>query len=450
MTKKLLLFLGLLSFSFSKSYALTKEEIMNIIRQLEQAGFYEEAQKYKKLLGEQGINTNIENPSTNNIDNQENNIDTDINENIQDNTEEDNTETEEGQTNPQNSLQNPELEKNLTIWKYIQENPIEAIKILEKQPKTPDVLKKLGIAYYNLGDYIQAIKYLKAYTQTTAFNDDQDKYKILILLAYAYKNIFDDNDFRKYLQYVYEHKPELLKPQDKLVLAYIYLSKDELDKVRQLINSMSDEDLKKLPKKDLRNLYGLYYVKLGYRYLCMKDYKKALKYAYKAESYGSDSKALMELKAWIYLNMGEYRKALNLFRKIVQYKKNPNIYYGMALAYAKLGDKLKAIKYLHLAERGADRLLFYKIANLYYTLGEKKQALRIIKLLMEGKIGNKINPSYSCSKLGITTNGNEELKEIPGLALPNSNPTNDLNNINPDNTDNTIFGKKELKKKSWV
>ena len=363
MSKKLLLLLGLLSISLSKSYALTKEEIMNIIRQLEQAGFYEEAQKYKKLLGEQDIDTNIETQETNNIDTQQTNINTGINDNLQNNMEEDTT--EEPQNNSQNNLQNPELEKSLTIWKYIQENPIEAIKILEKQPKTPDVLKKLGIAYYNLGDYIQAIKYLKAYTQTTAFNDDQDKYKILILLAYAYKNIFDDNNFRKYLQYVYEHKPELLKPQDKLVLAYIYLSKDELDKVRQLINSMSDEDLKKLPKKDLRNLYALYYVKLGYRYLCMKDYKKALKYAYKAESYGSDSKALMELKAWIYLNMGEYRKALNLFRKIIQYKKNPNIYYGMALAYAKLGDKLKALKYLHLAERGADRLLFYKIASLY-------------------------------------------------------------------------------------
>ena len=448
MSKKLLLLLGLLSISLSKSYALTKEEIMNIIRQLEQAGFYEEAQKYKKLLGEQDIDTNIETQETNNIDTQQTNINTGINDNLQNNMEEDTT--EEPQNNSQNNLQNPELEKSLTIWKYIQENPIEAIKILEKQPKTPDVLKKLGIAYYNLGDYIQAIKYLKAYTQTTTFNEDQDKYKILILLAYAYKNIFDDNNFRKYLQYVYEHKPELLKPQDKLVLAYIYLSKDELDKVRQLINSMSDEDLKKLPKKDLRNLYALYYVKLGYRYLCMKDYKKALKYAYKAESYGSDSKALMELKAWIYLNMGEYRKALNLFRKIIQYKKNPNIYYGMALAYAKLGDKLKALKYLHLAERGADRLLFYKIASLYYNLGEKRQALRIIKLLMEGKIGNKINPSYSCSSLGITTNGNEELKEVPGLALPNSSPSNDLNNINPDNTDTTIFGKENLKKKFWV
>jgi len=349
MSKHLLLLLGFLGISLTKAYALTKEEIMNIIRQLEQAGFYEEAQKYKKLLGQttESTNENITDTNDELNSNYQENLNEEDMQQLQNNNLEEQENTEENQQNQGNIL-NPELEKNLTIWKYIQENPLEAIKILEKQPKTPDVLKKLGIAYYNLGDYIQAIKYLKAYTQTTAFNDDKDKYKILILLAYAYKNIFDDTNFRKYLQYVYEHKPDLLKPQDKLVLAYIYLSKDELDKVRNLINSMSDEDLKKLPKKDLRNLYALYYIKLGYKYLCRKDYKKALKYAYKAESYGSDSKALMELKAWIYLNMGEYNKALNLFKKIVKYKKSPNIYYGMALAYAKLGNKAEALKYLHL------------------------------------------------------------------------------------------------------
>jgi tetratricopeptide (TPR) repeat protein len=442
----------------NKVYALTREEIINIIRQLESAGFYEEAEKYKRLLQgqleEEPYKRHTPSYRLNGEDTdntlQENDITTD--EDMEDTLQGDTEETvNQGENKLQDTTQKGEviqdqtIAKKLTIWKYIQENPAKAIEILEKEEKTPEVLKQLGIAYYNLGDYIQAIKYLKAYTKTAEFESDRDKYKILLLLAYAYKNIFDDNTFKKYIQYVYEHKPDLLKPQDKLVLAFIYLSKDELDKVRDLINSFSDKDFQNLPKKDLLNLYALYYVKLGYKYLCAKNYRKALEYAYKAERYKPDLKALTELKAWIYLNMGEYAKALRLFKKILTYKKDPNIYYGIALCYAKLGNKPKAIRYLHLAENGADRLLYYKIARLYYDLGEKRQALRIIKLLREGRVGLKLSSAYSCNKEAVfsATGGNEELREIPNLSLPETKQPDILGA--PDNNmetggDNDLFG----------
>jgi len=427
--------LTLLCLTVGKVYGLTQEEIISIIRQLESAGFYEEAQKYKRLLRqqigddvytEQSLIEDEVNKGTNDMSerymhaNIRKNY---LSEDIYGEEETEDTKTTEGNLEkgkPKKFIQDEALVKKLTIWKYIQENPAKAIEILEKEEKTPDVLKKLGIAYYNLGDYIQAIKYLKAYTKTTAFEEDKDKYKILILLAYAYKNIFDENTFRKYLQYVFEHRPDLLNTQDKLVLAFIYLSKDELGKVREIINSFSDKDFENLPKKDLLNLYSLYYVKLGYRYLCSKNYRKALEYAYKAERYKPNFQALTELKAWLYLNMGEYRKALHLFKQILRYKRNPNIYYGIALAYSKLENKAKAIRYLHLAENGADRLLFYKIARLYYDLGEKRQALRIIKLLREGRIGIKITSAYSCNKEAVfyRSGGNEDLREIPNLSLP--------------------------------
>lgn len=404
----------LVSFPLLVSYSLDKQKIINIINQLEKAGFHEEAEKYRMLLeqsSQEGVNK-VQNPMENLNDTYSGN-----NMELSNKDKEDieNNNVNSNFNNASISIGNNNLEEDLLIWKYIQKNPIKAIQILSQKEKTPQVLKQLGIAYYNLGDYINAIKYLKAYMKSSEFNQDKDKYQILILLAYAYKNIFNDEAFKKYLQYVYEHKPELLKPQDKIALAYTYLSEDELKKFHDLINSLSDKDLKNINLKDLKNLYALYYIKLAYKLLCAKKYNEAYKATQIAESLNPNLKELQELKAWLYLNEGNYAKAITYFRRIIQYKKDPNLFYGLALAYSKLDRKREAIRFLKLAEKGADRLLMYKIANLYYNLGLKREALRIIRLLERENIGIKYTSIYSCGYYMYSSLKDFYLKPIPGV-----------------------------------
>ena len=425
-----LLIAGLLAcLPIINSFSLSRQEILNIIKQLEKAGFYNEAERYKLLLEE---NSNIDNYNLGEPTNLQEGGTPPTNDNLMvDNTNlDENNNIDTNNTNNNNNNLDNNLEKDLLIWKYIQENPLKAIEILKQKEKTPQVLKQLGIAYYNLGDYINAIKYLKLYMKTPAFEQDKDKYKLLLLLAYAYKNIFNDEEFKKYIQYVYEHAPQLLKPQDKIVLAYIFLSQDDLKKVHDLINSLSSEDLKKVNLQDLKNLYALYYVKLAYKLLCAKRYSDALKVARLAQTLKPDLKDIQELKAWLYLNSGNYAKAITYFNRVLQYKKDPNLFYGMALAYAKLGRKREAVRYLRLAERGADRLLFYKIANLYYNLGLKREALRIIQFLERSNIGIKYTSTYSCGNFAyINSLKDLYLKPIPGIKETIYSSLSEENNI---------------------
>ncbi|GAB6065484.1 hypothetical protein JCM9492_05760 [Aquifex pyrophilus] len=394
----LLIYIPLLLVSFP-TFSLTENEIIRIIKKLEEEGLYEEAKKYKELLKNKKIEERRESSE---------------------NTQK--KEEKKGKLKKQSKKEKSKrkLKESLVIWKYIQEDPQKAIEILERKPKTPDNLKALGIAYYNLGDYFKAIEYLKNYTKTKKFKRDKDKYRIYLLLAYAYKNVLDEKNFKKYMLKVYRSKPELLTPADKLSIAFVFLNEGQLDKVREIINSLSSEELRKLDSEALLNLYALYYVKKGYLFLKKGNYEKAYEYAKRAQKYRPNMREAMELEAWALLNLEDYDGALKLFKEIVKYKETPSIYYALALAYAKKGDKNEAEKYLKLAEKEADRLLMYKIAQLYYALGEKEDALRVLNKLKKGYAKVQKEDMFELAEEIEEVETEEELKELPFIGEESS------------------------------
>lgn len=141
----------LVSFPLLVSYSLDKQKIINIINQLEKAGFHEEAEKYRMLLeqsSQEGVNK-VQNPMENLNDTYSGN-----NMELSNKDKEDieNNNVNSNFNNASISIGNNNLEEDLLLWKYIQENPIKAIQILSQKEKNPQVLKQLGIAYYNLGD----------------------------------------------------------------------------------------------------------------------------------------------------------------------------------------------------------------------------------------------------------------------------------------------------------
>jgi tetratricopeptide (TPR) repeat protein len=395
-------------------HAYTKEELIKLIEQLKQAGWYSEAQKYEALLKQM---------EQRKISDTTKNIEKSVGTNPSMSTEETNNIPETSTTIYS------QLPKD--IWDLVKNNPEKAIQILKKYPKTPEVLKALGMAYYNYGDYFKAIEYLNSYIHTPTAQSDPYLYKLYLLLAYAYKNVFDDAHYKQYLMTVYQNRPQILNPGDKLAVAYILLNQGRFDEVRELINSLTPEEKKKLPLEDLKKLYSLYYLKLGFAALKKKEYNLALKYAELAQKYEPNNKEVDELKAWIYLNTGLYKQAVQEFLKVLRFNPSADNYYGIALAYAKMGDYQKARQYAQLAERKANRILLYKLAHLYYDIGDKRKALQIIEKLKQGIEADYQPPTYTNTSSDYSYSQNPYGNYNPYRTPEVVNPTPEMNNPTP-------------------
>ena len=97
----------------------------------------------------------------------------------------------------------------------------------------------------------------------------------------------------------------------------------------------------------LNNLFykvGFYFYNLGLSSFKKENYKHALKYVFVARMF-TDCLEFHENKGRVYLNNGQYKKAISEFLKCLEYDNQPYIYEYIAGALTELKNERKALKY---------------------------------------------------------------------------------------------------------
>jgi tetratricopeptide (TPR) repeat protein len=92
------------------------------------------------------------------------------------------------------------------------------------------------------------------------------------------------------------------------------------------------------------NKIGMAYNNKAYTFVKRKEYKKALPFIEKALEIDSSDWHFWDTRGEIYLNLGQYNKALSDLNKAIKIEKHSNSYYLRGLTHIKLGKKEKGCK----------------------------------------------------------------------------------------------------------
>jgi len=210
-----------------------------------------------------------------------------------------------------------------------------------------------GWYYFKLGDYQKALAYF-----TSRY------YKAIV-----YFNMGDYKDVVNMLR-----NPSTY--QEKTLLAKAYLSMDEPQKVREVLEPSTEE---------AKYLYGL-------SYFIQNDYQDAIKYFKEvASSKRFGAKALLKLGD-AYYNLGDVNKAVSYYQKVVE--DYPNSKEAMEASYDIISSRIKnPSKNLEVAikqfiERYKDSPLSedlkYQLANIYIKQGKKEEAYNLLSGIVGG------------------------------------------------------------------
>jgi len=272
-------------------------------------------------------------------------------------------------------------------------------KALDMEEATNDnkkyALKYLGLSYYYLGDYEQALtSYKKTADLFDKGIDDPDLASLYNMIGMLYKS---QTDYPKALEYMILSTEIATRLQlDKLLannlnnLGGIYVDLDRIDKALdsnlRSLEIYDKLDMEAEKASGLTNV-GAIYSRRGKYDLALKFYENSLNISRK---YGNEfilSSTLNNIGA-LHYKMKNHTKAIPFYKEALEYKvkvsNKDGIYFGnknLAIAYMESNEPDKALEFLkkslEIAEEIKNDNYIYLCYNLYSDIYKKKKSYKV-------------------------------------------------------------------------
>ena len=210
---------------------------------------------------------------------------------------------------------------------------------------------------------------------------------LLVIIAFVYRNsiyvvmgqvTFTKNHEKGFSWFEKAYKSGRMKPQHALFYAYLLLRDGELEKSAKMIDEVGKNKKTSLTRQDFLNSRlnrALIQWKAG-------DRKKAIEMIQGLYDEGFITTALYGVLGYLYIEDGEYQKALKINKEASEYNSTDLIIAdNLALNYLMLDNfEISEKLYLELLEKNPDFIEpYYNYATLLEKQGKKEEAIEFYK-----------------------------------------------------------------------
>ena len=316
-----------------------------------------------------------------------------------------------------------------------QKNRLAIAQIKKNTAEKADAYYNLGTAYYSLGDFHQAIEYLKQYLSIA---EEVPQVRcvgcVYGILGCAYQSL---SDYQRAIEY---HNQGLriakeVGNRECEGKAYFQLGYDDI-LLNQNQRAIEYTNKGLIIAKDVGDRTGQLkgYGNLGCIYGRLGEYQRAIEYINKsltiAEEVGDRAKQGSRYSnlSNIYLLLGEYQRAIEYIHKYLTIAKEVGDKAGQGKAYSNLGDLYLRLeefqramecqkKHLSIAEEVGDRKdkgrAYLQIGDVHKSLGDVPRAMEYYKQCLSNAedIGDRDGQGHAYCRLGSCYRKLDDLKE---------------------------------------
>lgn len=299
--------------------------------------------------------------------------------------------------------------KAVYIKKGNYEKALELSKKLQSLGEKDKDYKKVYALYLiqKAQEFLKEKKYDLAYdTLKEALELDKNNPQLYLILAEIYKSRGDDKEYFKNISKAYSLDPNNFN----IKVAFIYglLNLNLLEQAKNLIESIAKSNLDEDQKKELKNIYKVFYHKLASTKLDQKDYVSAKKIAQEGLKFFPNDPDLMEVYGWACYNLKDYKCSESTFKYLESIKDDESIKLGLAYTYLNFRDYSKLKYYLNLLSNSTDKKILKSVAEIYAIIGDYKQAKAVI---------NKIDSIDTNTKPVESLNSQPTLEKLKELKI---------------------------------
>ena len=295
---------------------------------------------------------------------------------------------------------------------------------------------KIANFYLNKNKIDKASQYVKRLQEI-----DKNNPFVLALMGDIY---FKQN--KKKLAYRYYAKAYSLDSDNfgiSIKFLYALLNLDLYDQIKIILGKININNLTTEQKEKLKEFYITLYAKYSSYLLKNGYYNKAFEVVNNGLNMDIGNLELLSNKAWICMKLKNYKCANQYFKKVLLFKHNNMLEYGLALSYINLGNKEKAKSILDRIHTN-DKNLKIKMAGAYVQLGDIQKANQLLK---SSKPQIKVEQMPKDNNY-YENNQNDDNNFFPNPFLKHSdnvlpaiknssNNDNDIKNVN--NTNHKVF-----------
>lgn len=244
------------------------------------------------------------------------------------------------------------------------------------------------------------------FMQKNEYNKWVDDSYLLMGKAYFMKTEF--LPARQNFEYIIrEFRDEEIRYDAMYWMARTSLATNNMKMTRDWLDQISAEkDFPEELQADVDILEAAYHLELGEKDAAMPLLHKAIK----KNKNKSEKTRHQYLLAQLYKEKNDYRKAAQIFEKVVKksatYEMSFNAKINMAECYGKLGgsykDMKKMLSKMIRDDKNIDYLdqVYYALAEIEYENNKRDEAIKNYKLSSENSISNNSQKALSCMKLG--------------------------------------------------